>query len=209
MDLYFFDLDKTLYAYNFRQRLPALSRLTGVSQYRLASTWWGGGYEKRAEAGEWPTAEEYLDKFAEVTGARLTLDQWADARRQAMTRIPGSIAALERASTLGTVSLLSNNPSATAAALPSLIPDVIEIIGDNILVSFMLKARKPHPEIYERALAHFGVEASDAFLADDKAENIEGARSVGMHAHLLEWNDGVAQTDALDAAIDAFAERKQ
>lgn len=77
----------------------------------------------------------------------------------------------------------------------------------------MLKARKPHAEIYERALAHFGVSASDAFLADDKVENIEGARSVGVHAHWLEGLDGVAQTDALDAAIDAaidaFAERKQ
>ena len=48
VDLYFFDLDKTLYAYDFRERLPALSRFSGVSQYHLASTWWAGGFERRA-----------------------------------------------------------------------------------------------------------------------------------------------------------------
>ena len=30
MDLYFFDLDKTLYTYDFRFRLPELARLSGA-----------------------------------------------------------------------------------------------------------------------------------------------------------------------------------
>jgi hypothetical protein len=97
VDLYLFDFDKTLYAYDFRHRLPEFARLGGVSQYRLASSWWAAGYERRAESGEWPDAEEYLDEFARVTGARrFTLDEWADARRLAMTRIDGSVAALAR-----------------------------------------------------------------------------------------------------------------
>ena len=117
MDIYFFDLDKTLYAYDFRYRLPELSRLTGASQYHLAKTWWADGFEPRAEVGEWPTADEYLDEFARITETRrLSLDEWASARRVAMTRIPGSITALARAAELGTVSLLSNNPAATATA---------------------------------------------------------------------------------------------
>ena len=60
MDLYLFDFDKTLYGYNFLYRLPALSRMSGVSQYDLASLWWAAGYEARAESGEWPDAEQYL-----------------------------------------------------------------------------------------------------------------------------------------------------
>ena len=38
--LFLFDFDKTLYAYDFRRRLPKLAQLTGVSQYALAN---GGG----------------------------------------------------------------------------------------------------------------------------------------------------------------------
>ena len=46
MDVYFFDCDKTLYDYDFHKRLPMLAELSGVSQYRLASRWWAGGFER-------------------------------------------------------------------------------------------------------------------------------------------------------------------
>jgi HAD superfamily hydrolase (TIGR01509 family) len=201
VDLYLFDFDKTLYAYDFRKRLPALARLGGVSQYHLASTWWAAGCERRAEAGAWPTAEEYLAQFARVTGADLTLEQWADARKLAMTRIDGSVAALERAATLGTVSLLSNNPSAFAAALPMLAPDVARVLGENRLVSAELGVRKPDPQIFRLALEWFGASAENTFFADDSAANVEGAASVGIHAHLF------TAPDLLDAAITDFAGR--
>ena len=208
MDLYFFDLDKTLYTYDFRYRLPELARLTGASQYHLAKFWWAAGFERRAEAGEWPTSDEYLDMFARTTGGRrLSLEEWADARALAMTRIDGSIEALRRAAGFGTVSLLSNNPSALRDALPQLAPDVVEILGDNILVSYMLGARKPTPELFTRALAHYGVAADHAFLADDTFANVAGARAVGITAHWLEYVDGVPQTDALHAALNTFASR--
>ena len=209
MDLYFFDLDKTLYAYDFRYRLPELSRLSGGSQYRLASRWWAAGYEARAEAGEWPSADEYLDKFAAVTDTRrLSLEEWASARALAMTRMPDSVAALAHAATLGTVSLLSNNPAATAAALPLLAPDVVEILGDNLLFSYQLGSRKPGEEIYRRALAHYGVAAENCFFADDSAANIAGARAVGITSHQLTSHEGVFDTDALLAAIEIFAGRR-
>lgn len=208
MDLYLFDLDKTLYAYDFRRRLPELSRMSGASQYRLAKSWWAAGYEARAEAGEWPSADRYLDEFARVTGSRrLTLEEWAHARSLAMSRIDGSIAALARAAELGTVSLLSNNPAATATALPLIAPDVVAIVGENSLFSYQLSSRKPGEEIYRRALVHYGVRPEQAFFADDSAANIAGARAVGITAHQLVFRDGVYQTDALAAAIEAFAGR--
>ena len=146
VDCYFFDLDKTLYDYDFRFRLPELARLTGQTQYQLAKSWWAAGLERRAEAGEWPTSDEYLDAFAEATGSRrLTLEEWASARALAMTRIDGSVAALRRASELGTVSLLSNNPSALADALPMLAPDVAEILGENVLVSYQVMRAQADP----------------------------------------------------------------
>lgn len=208
MDLYFFDLDKTLYAYDFRYRLPELARLTGASQYALAKSWWAAGYEARAEAGEWPTPEEYLAEFAHITStAPLTLEQWASARRLAMTPIAGSIAALRRAAELGTVSLLSNNPAATAAALPMLAPDVVEILGENRLFSYQLGSRKPGTEIYHRALSHYGRAAENTFFADDSPANVAGARAVGITAHQLVVSNGEFQTDALLAAIETFGAR--
>jgi len=207
VDLFLFDFDNTLYAYDFRMRLPALSRVTGASQYHLAKTWWVGGYEVRAEAGEWPTSAEYLAEFERVTGSRLTLGNWQEARALASTAIPASVDALRRASTLGTVSLLSNNPSPFAESLPALAPDVTGIVGENRLVSCQLGVRKPDVRIFEFALANYEARAEDTFFVDDSAVNLEGARRLGIHTHQLTYVHGVPQTGALDAAITLFSGR--
>ena len=206
-DVYFFDFDKTLYAYNFRMRLPALSLITGVSEYHLAKTWWAAGYESRAEAGEWGTSAEYLDRFTDVTGANLTLENWQEARALASTRIPGSVDALARASTLGTAALLSNNPAPFGESLSILAPDVAAIVGENRLVSYQLGMRKPDPAIYLLAVSKLGGLPENTFFADDSASNVEGAASIGIHAHHLTYVNDVPQVDALNAAIDRFAAR--
>ncbi|WP_374007282.1 HAD family hydrolase [Leifsonia sp. LS-T14] len=208
MDVYFFDCDKTLYDYDFHKRLPKLAELGGVSQYRLASTWWAGGFERAAEIGEYSTSEEYLAAFAEVTHARLTLAQWQEARKAAMTPIPGAIAALHEAATLGTVSLLSNNPIPFKDSLPVLTPEIVDVLGGNDLVSAVLGARKPERRIYTRALGRFGVKPEDAILFDDSLPNVEGARDAGMHAHhFTKRPDGTFDTDAMVDALHAFAAR--
>ena len=204
MDLYLFDFDKTLYAYDFRKRLPALSRFSGVSEYHLAKTWWAGGYEVRAELGEWPTAADYLDKFAAVTGARITLDQWCEARHEASTPNPGVVGALRLAATLGTVTLFSNNPPPFVATLAKMAPDVASILGPNVLVSCEIGIRKPDPRAYLAALQHYGATAADAFFVDDSADNIAGARVDGITTFHY---TGATDDPALDAAIRTFAAR--
>ncbi len=207
MDVYFFDCDKTLYDYDFHKRLPMLAELTGVSQYRLAATWWAGGHERAAEIGEYATSEEYLAVFAEVTGASLSLEQWQQARKSAMTPIPGSIEALHEAATLGTVSLLSNNPIPFKDSLPVLTPEIVDVLQGNDLVSAVLGARKPERRIYTRALGRFGVRPEDAILFDDAEANVAGAREAGMHAWLLKRDENGFDVSGLRSAIHAFAGR--
>lgn len=209
MDLYLFDFDETLYDYNFRIRLPALSLLTGVSQYRLAKDWWAAGCEKRAEAGEWPTSTEYFAEFERRTGAKLTLEMWRETRMLASTPIAGSIEALRKASELGTVGILTNNPSPFAESFAIMAPDVAAIVGDNVLVSSDLGVRKPDPEIYRRALERFGAEAGNTFFTDDSAGNVAGAAAAGIHGYQIGWVKDVPRTDELMNAVLAFAGRKR
>jgi HAD superfamily hydrolase (TIGR01493 family) len=208
VDLYLFDFDDTLYDYDFRMRLPAISLVTGVSQYHLAKTWWAGGYERRAEAGEWPTAAQYLDQFGRITGGKLSLENWRETRMLASTPIPESVEALRRCATRGTAAVLSNNPSPFAESLAVLAPDVAHIVGENALISCDLGVRKPDPEVYRLALERFGVPAENTFFVDDSSQNVAGAKAVGIHAHRIEWVAGVAQLDALNDAIETFANRK-
>ncbi|NYJ20077.1 HAD-IA family hydrolase [Glaciibacter psychrotolerans] len=208
-DVYFFDCDKTLYTYDFRKRLPALAALTGASEYHLARTWWVGGHEDAANAGEYRSTAEYLEVWQAVTGVPLTLEQWQESRGAAMAPIQGSLDALRRAATLGTVSLLSNNPIPFRDSLPVLAPEAAEILAGNDLVSAVLGAEKPERRIYTRALGVFGVSPENAILFDDSAENVAGARDLGMHAFQFTETDGVYDVEGLNAAIDAFATRER
>ena len=207
MDLYIFDFDDTLYAYDHGKRLPALSRVTGLSQYQLASKWWADGYERAAENGAYQSAEEYLEAFAHVTGAPLTLAQWQWCRAQAMSRIDDAIAALRRAARLGVVSLLSNNPVPFRDSLPILAPDVAAVLGENNLISADLGARKPDERAYTRALDRYGVSPEQAFFADDSAANVAGAHVIGITAFHFTTINGVSDTAGLEHSIDEFAHR--
>jgi 2-haloacid dehalogenase len=53
---------------------------------------------------------------------------------------------------------------------------------DGVIVSGDERLLKPEPAIYELLLSRYGLEASDCVFIDDSPANVEGARSVGMHA---------------------------
>jgi putative hydrolase of the HAD superfamily len=207
VDLYLFDFDETLYHYDFRIRLPALSLITGASQYHLAKTWWAGGFERRAEAGEWATAAQYFEQFERVTGVALTLEGYRETRMLASTPMAGAIDALRRAAGFGEVAVLTNNPSPFAESIGVLAPDVAEIVGDRVLVSSDLGVRKPDAGIYRLAMDRFGARPQDTFFTDDSSRNVDGARALGIHAHRIDWSGGVADLDGLRSAIAAFERR--
>ncbi|MDR3736977.1 MAG: HAD family phosphatase [Acidobacteriaceae bacterium] len=48
--------------------------------------------------------------------------------------------------------------------------------------SYQLKIAKPDPGIYRHTLAELGVEPGEALFIDDKLENVEAARALGMKA---------------------------
>ena len=59
----------------------------------------------------------------------------------------------------------------------------------DIVVSGREKLLKPDPAIYYLALDRFGLKPDEAIFIDDRAINVEGARAVGMHAHLFTTAD--------------------
>lgn len=55
----------------------------------------------------------------------------------------------------------------------------------DIVVSGAERLVKPHREIYECALARFGLPAKELIFIDDRAENVAGAEMIGMRGHLF------------------------
>jgi putative hydrolase of the HAD superfamily len=68
----------------------------------------------------------------------------------------------------------------------------------SVTYSYEVGAAKPDLRVYAHALASLRVAPGDALFVDDRAVNIEAARSVGMHAHRFLGHDGLlAEIDAL------------
>lgn len=60
-------------------------------------------------------------------------------------------------------------------------PKIFELF-DGIIVSAEVKALKPYPGIYKHLLKKYDLHPSQCYLIDDQAENIVGARNLGLHA---------------------------
>lgn len=71
--------------------------------------------------------------------------------------------------------------------------DATEIRGlfDHHFLSYQMGLVKPDAAIFERALTELGCEPSQVLFVDDNQLNVEGARAVGLEAHV---GAGVAQT---------------
>lgn len=197
--LFIFDMDDVLYEYDWRARMAALSELTDRSFLELRRLWWHDDGEFGAEAGLYPTGEEYLAAFEEAIGRSVDVERWLEIRSTAMTAWPDSLAAARRASELGQATLLTNNGSLLGDNLPVVAPELVDIFGTHLRTSSFYGARKPDPVVFERTLKAYGVDAHNAFFADDMAENIAGAESLGITGH--HFRSGAE----LHQAIEEFA----
>ena len=200
--LFIFDMDDVLYDYDWRARMAGMTAMTGHSVEELSRRWWTPEGEMAAEAGGFSSGDDYLAALEAALETRVDEAEWVRARRAAMTARPACLAAVRRASELGTVTLLTNNGALAARNLAALAPELVDIFGEHLLTSSHYGERKPNPLVYERVLAAYEVQARDAFFADDLPENVDSAARLGITAHLY------STADAMRAAIEDFARGK-
>jgi HAD superfamily hydrolase (TIGR01509 family) len=62
----------------------------------------------------------------------------------------------------------------------------------TLTLSFAVGLVKPEQAIYFRCLEALGVEPGEALFVDDRRENVEAARAVGMQAIVFEDEDALA-----------------
>ena len=197
--LFIFDMDDVLYNYDWRVRMEGMTAMTGLSLSELRHLWWNDEGEWAAEAGVYTTPDEYLCAFERAIGMPVDENEWVRVRGSAMTPWPESLAAVRRASELGQVTLLTNNGALVGKHLATLAPELVDLFGDHLFTSSHYGARKPDPSVFRSVLAAYGASADVTFFADDLPENVAGAASVGISAHLF------TTPAELLAAIEHFA----
>ncbi len=94
-----------------------------------------------------------------------------------------------------TVGILSNLPHPIATNLRGT-PGFLEHF-DHVTFSCDLRLFKPQAAIYEHSFRGLGVAPEETLFIDDKQENVDGARAVGMNAELFTtWEEFVKYVPA-------------
>lgn len=176
------DLAGVLTVFDRRPRLAALARLSGLSESDVGERLYGSGFVGSADAGA-VDAEGVRAGIA----ARLELDCGTDemeaAWMAAFTENPAALAVLDGLQPALVVALLSNNDALVGSLLGEHLPGVVARC-DAVLVTGVLRAQKPDPRAYARALEALGVAASACLFVDDSPDNVDGARAVGIDSVL-------------------------
>jgi putative hydrolase of the HAD superfamily len=87
--------------------------------------------------------------------------------------------------------------SVPTAILSNMARDTWELLAPrfghvgHLTLSFEIGVAKPEPAIYLRCLESLGVEPAEALFVDDRRENVEAARALGMEAVLFEGEDAL------------------
>jgi putative hydrolase of the HAD superfamily len=178
-----FDMNEVLCRYDRAARVASLARACGKAAAFVDAAIWGSGYEDLGDAGA-SDAEAYLAGFGERLGAALTLEQWIDALRAALTPIPQALALAAKIAREARVAVLTNNNLLVAREIDALFPELRPIFGDRIFVSAQFRARKPDPEAYRRCLARLGAAPDATLFVDDSAANVAGAERAGLIGHV-------------------------
>lgn len=107
----------------------------------------------------------------------IDVDSWTDYRDEMWT-----LAATFRASG-GKLGMLSNGVVEIVERIRA--DHDLPSLFDAVVISYEVQLAKPEPEIYRVALDRLGVPAFDALFVDDRAENIDAARELGLQTLLF------------------------
>jgi len=118
---------------------------------------------------------------------------WTPAWRDIFEPLPDALAALARVrSTVPKVIVSNTNPLHWEGVLR--VTDVTRLVDATVL-SFREGRMKPDSAFFATALAEAGVRAREAVFADDRLENVDAARRLGLDAFAVESSQQFA--DAL------------
>ena len=144
-------------------------------------------------------ADDDLERFLEAEH-----DAWQPARRLASTTHALLESLRDRGLRLGLVSNALDPPELLHRDLQQL--GVAERL-DVAVFSSEVGWRKPHPEIFERALRALDVPAEQTlFVGDTLATDIAGAAALGMHTCQAVWFRADDDRDGPDPDFQAFSQ---
>lgn len=194
-----FDLGRVLVPFDFRIGYRNMSERCGLPPEEVRARLFAAQLVYPYESGL-IGSEEFAARVCEALGVRLPYEEFAEIWFSVFlpeTLIPEEFVAGLR-KRYRTV-LLSNTNEMHFTLIRERYPILRHF--DAYTLSYEVKAQKPDPRIYERAIANAGCRPEECFYTDDIPDYVDGARALGIRAYLFEGFEKL-KSDLRDAGID-------
>ena len=124
------------------------------------------------------TPEEFYEHVTTKLEAKIDYDKFYSMYNDVFSLNPPVLEILKKVKKNYKIILLSNTDVMRFGFIKTKFPEIM--VFDEYVLSYEVGTMKPHPRIYEDALAKSGVEASECIFIDDIEANIETAQKLGM-----------------------------
>ena len=194
--LVLFDFDHVLAHYDHGLRIASLADATGATAARVAAVLSESGHKREYESGPIDT-DTSLGPLGAGLGAAVDRATWVAARVAGSVADEGVLALVVDIAQRMPIGVLTNNGALLADAARTIVAPLYPALEGRVLCSGALAVRKPDPRIFRLAVAHFGVEAGQVLFVDDVFQNVQAARTAGLHAEQV--TNAATLTRALQA----------
>lgn len=177
-----FDMDNVLCDYNVKIRAAQIAEISGKKSSEILTAIWESGFETMGDDGTY-NSNDYLVEFGNRIGYNLSLNQWIEARKVSMLPNFAVLDLVKKIKNNVNVAIFTNNTELVLQNFKALMPEAYEIFYPNIYASAMFKKSKPNPESFAMCLEQLKYAPNDVLFIDDLIENVEGAKTIGIHAH--------------------------
>ncbi len=181
-ELVIFDMDDVLCHYDLGRRLRALASLADVTARDVRAAVWDSGFEDLADTGGYAEIENYLHEFGTRLGRTISLNQWIEARRLAMSPSVDVLSVAKKLGEQASLAIYTNNGPVVKNHLEQLFPEAAEIFKLRFC-SFEFGTKKPDPISFTRLLERLDQKPDLCWFIDDKKSNVQGAKLAGLQAH--------------------------
>jgi putative hydrolase of the HAD superfamily len=179
-----FDYGGVLVSHQTEEDARHLSQIAGLAPDLFFRLYWSdrGDYDKGLMTGD-----DYWNRIAERAGTSFSPDQilqLIDTDNQSWTHFDTQMYKfVENLRASGKrLAVLSNMPRDLGESLKAKATTQGFAPFHHITLSYEVRSIKPEPEIYEHCLAGLGLRAEQTLFLDDRAENVEGAKRLGIQA---------------------------
>ena len=190
--LVLFDFDEVLVDYRRDVRCAHIAEAVGARSEEVRRALFRSGLENRCDRGELELPD-YLEALRRQYGLMVPQDVFIAARQAATRARPEMLTLCEQVHPQAAIGVFTNNGRWLGQHLAKVAPAVSALFARRTVTSGQLRAAKPEPKAFLSCLQALGFSPASTLFIDDRPENVEGARAIGIDAVLFESPNQVAE----------------